>query len=71
VDYRLGTGGDGIAVIAGLCRQLGRPTPALLLTGDTAPERLQQARDSGLPLLHKPVRPASLRIALRQLLRAA
>jgi len=70
VDYRLAAGADGIAVIAELRRQLGAPTPALLLTGDTAPERLQQARDSGLPLLHKPLRPASLRIALRQLLRA-
>jgi CheY-like chemotaxis protein len=34
--------------------------PALLITGDTAPERLREARASGIPLLHKPVSPDQL-----------
>ncbi|WP_229219133.1 hypothetical protein [Duganella sp. BJB1802] len=34
--------------------------PALLITGDTAPARLREARNSGVPLLHKPVAPAQL-----------
>jgi hypothetical protein len=29
--------------------------PALLISGDTAPERLREAHEAGLPLLHKPV----------------
>ena len=36
-------------------------SPAIILTGDTAPERLRQANDSGHGLLHKPVQPARLR----------
>jgi len=32
---------------------------ALLITGDTAPERLREAQASGMPLLHKSVSPAS------------
>ena len=43
--------------------------PALLITGDTAPDRLREAGSSGLPLLHKPVQPAELRARLEALLR--
>ena len=32
----------------------------MLITGDTAPERLREARAVGVPLLHKPVSPAQL-----------
>jgi len=28
---------------------------AVLITGDTAPDRLRQAQSAGVPLLHKPV----------------
>ena len=38
--------------------------PALLITGDTSPERLREAQTSGYYLLHKPVHPLQLRIAL-------
>jgi hypothetical protein len=39
---------------------LGESLPALLITGDTAPERLREAQASGIPLLHKPVSPGKL-----------
>jgi len=39
---------------------LGDTLPALLITGDTAPERLREAKASGIPLLHKPVSPSVL-----------
>jgi CheY-like chemotaxis protein len=71
VDYRLGEEADGISAISALREHWQRALPAILVTGDTAPERLQQARASGLPLLHKPVRPAAIRSLLRQQLRAA
>ncbi|MCF7989858.1 MAG: hybrid sensor histidine kinase/response regulator [Thiohalocapsa sp.] len=67
LDYRLGDGVTGADVLEALQRQRGGPVPALLVTGDTAPDRLQEAQALGLPLLHKPVKPARLRAALRHL----
>jgi signal transduction histidine kinase/ActR/RegA family two-component response regulator len=54
-DYRLAetiTGADAIrAVIA--C--VGRAVPAVIITGDTSPERIREAQASGFTLLHKPL----------------
>lgn len=46
--------------IAAVRAALGFDVPALLITGDTAPERLREAEASGVALLHKPVAPADL-----------
>jgi signal transduction histidine kinase/CheY-like chemotaxis protein len=54
VDFRLAGGEDGIATITSL-RQRFPDLPAMLISGDVAPERLRQAHESGLILLHKPV----------------
>jgi CheY-like chemotaxis protein len=35
--------------------------PAILITADRSPEVRDQARTAGIHLLHKPVKPASLR----------
>jgi hypothetical protein len=43
--------------------------PALLVSGDTAPERLRQAQASGIPLLHKPVSRDKLKQEMTALLR--
>ena len=43
--------------------------PAFLISGDTAPERLQEASASGYDLLHKPVLPITLRATVNQLLK--
>ena len=40
--------------------------PAFLISGDTAPERLRDASESALHLLHKPVPPMRLRAMLNQ-----
>lgn len=59
-DYRLKelrTGGEAIVALRNL---LGNSMPAILITGDTAPERLREARASGVLLLHKPVSPSQL-----------
>lgn len=67
-DYRLPNGETGVDVIARLCAAAGREIPVALITGDTAPERLREARQAGHVLLHKPVHPAKLRALLEQLL---
>ena len=67
-DFRLPGNRNGLDIIAGLRRHYGEDFPALLLSGDTGPETLRSATDQGVPLLHKPVRPAKLRAALAHLL---
>ena len=59
-DYRLREQRTGAEAIAALRALLGNTLPALLITGDTAPERLREAQASGIPLLHKPVSPSQL-----------
>jgi signal transduction histidine kinase len=59
-DYRLREQHSGLEAIAALRELLGNTLPALLITGDTLPERLLEAQASGLLLLHKPVSPSQL-----------
>jgi len=68
VDYRLEGRFSGLEAVAILQKDLRRYVPALVITGDTAPDRLREAEASGYPLLHKPVQPAKLRSALHHLL---
>jgi CheY-like chemotaxis protein len=68
VDYRLQGQFSGLEAVAILQKVLRRYVPALVITGDTAPDRLREAEASGYPLLHKPVHPAKLRSALHHLL---
>ena len=67
-DYRLRDGANGIAVIDSLRSAYGEAIPAMLITGDTAPARLAEAKASGLPLLHKPVSNGKLRAAIVHLI---
>ena len=60
-DYRLGDGIDGIATIARLQSEYNDDLPAILITGDTGPDRLAEAVASRLPLIHKPVEHGRLR----------
>lgn len=59
-DYRLREQRTGVEAIAALRQLTGEALPALLITGDTAPDRLREAQASGIPLLHKPVSPSQL-----------
>jgi CheY-like chemotaxis protein len=67
-DYRLGSGENGLAVINTLRSEFNEDIPALLVTGDTGPERLREIEASGMSVLHKPVQEKTLRDALGQLL---
>ncbi len=67
-DYRLRNGTTGGQAIRQLRGRLGAEFPAIILTGDTAPERLRMAKANGHGLLHKPVQPAALRAAIDEAL---
>ncbi|MGC4396337.1 PAS domain-containing hybrid sensor histidine kinase/response regulator [Hydrogenophaga sp. T2] len=54
-DYRLGGNTTAVQAIAAVHACLGRTVPTFILTGDTSPQRIQEASELGFPLLHKPV----------------
>lgn len=66
-DYRLPDGVNGMDAIAQIRVAAGSDIAACLISGDTDPGLMLAARDAGLTLLHKPVRPAKLRSFLRRL----
>lgn len=63
-DYRLAHGTTGGQVIARIRLRLKAAIPAIIVTGDTAPERLRQAQANGHGLLHKPVQAETLLAAI-------
>ena len=68
-DYRLRENENGIHVIERLRSEYNDDEiPSMLITGDTAPDRLKEAQESGLLLLHKPVSDGRLRAAIAHLL---
>jgi CheY-like chemotaxis protein len=67
VDYRLQGKQSGVDAIKTIRRYFKRDIPALIITGDTAPERIIEAKATGLPLLHKPVDPNALKRFLIQI----
>ncbi len=60
-DYRLREGKSGVDAVRSINAHAGKDIPAILVTGDIAPERLREAKESGYRLLYKPVSAASLR----------
>lgn len=68
-DYRLKDGENGIDVVARLREEFNAQVPALLITGDTGPEQLREAEESGLHVLHKPLNPSRLRSLIANLRR--
>jgi len=60
-DYRLRDGETGGDVIQSVRDSLQQTIPAIILTGDIAPERLQDIKALGYPMLHKPCEPEALR----------
>lgn len=68
-DYRLRDEENGIEVARMLQAECNERIPAILITGDTAEDRLVEAQASGLLLLHKPVHNSKLRAAIVNLMR--
>jgi CheY-like chemotaxis protein/anti-sigma regulatory factor (Ser/Thr protein kinase) len=61
VDFQLGRGLDGLALLEALAPHLPPALPAAILTASRSPDVLDRVRAAGVPLLPKPVRPAALR----------
>lgn len=70
-DLRLRDGCTGVEAIDGLQTQFAATIPGILVTGETLPEQLTLARDSGYELLQKPVQPIRLRLVMQQQLSEA
>jgi CheY-like chemotaxis protein len=66
-DYRLRDNEIGSTVIERLRNEYNEAIPGMLITGDTAPDRIKEAQASGYLLLHKPVSNAALRAAIVRL----
>jgi signal transduction histidine kinase/CheY-like chemotaxis protein len=60
-DLRLRGGRDGLSEVSRLRVAWGSELPALIVSGDSAPERVRLMQVSGLPWLAKPVAAARLR----------
>jgi signal transduction histidine kinase/ActR/RegA family two-component response regulator len=69
-DLRLSDDASGVDAVRWLRRVLGRPTPALIVSGDLGEEAHREAHDAGLPLLAKPLVADALALAVRRALAA-
>jgi len=66
-DYRLQNNKNGIMAINAVKRFLNNEQlAAIIISGDTEPARLKEVAKSGYVLLHKPVRPAQLRMVIQR-----
>lgn len=66
-DLGLEHGAGGLEAIEALREEFNSDLPALLVTGNTAPERLREARAAGHALLHKSVDPDRLKATIERL----
>lgn len=67
-DYRLQGHQTGLEVVTGVTQRIGYQVRCILITGDTGSDTINKARAAGVPMLHKPVRPAKMRAVLQRLL---
>lgn len=67
VDYGLVDGSTGLDAVALFNARFDRKLPAIIVTGDTTPERIRQAFGLGHVLLHKPVDPHRLRACMESI----
>jgi two-component system, sensor histidine kinase len=68
-DFHLSDQRTGIEALEQLRAAFSAPIPGFLVSGDISPALLQEARDGGYHLLHKPVDPMPLRTMLNRLLK--
>lgn len=65
-DYRLRDGENGVDAAESVLQHINCQLPILIVTGDTAPERIREATKRGHEILHKPVSPDDLRKVLHR-----
>lgn len=68
-DLRLRKNETGLQAVKEIRKAVAAPVPAIIITGDTDPERIRQAADSDCTLMHKPVKPEILRTAICGIIR--
>ncbi|MFK7857418.1 MAG: hybrid sensor histidine kinase/response regulator [Granulosicoccus sp.] len=68
-DYRLADNLNGVDAVEAIRESCELSIPAIVVTGDTSPERLKQVKETGLQLLHKPVRPDELHDVMERILK--
>jgi two-component system, sensor histidine kinase len=66
-DLRLRDGDDGLRAIERIRQACGFAVPAVLVTGDTAPDQVLRVHESGHIVLDKPVQPKELLTVLKKL----
>jgi len=67
-DFRLRDNLNGIEAISQVSEEFNQDIKAILVTGDTSPDRLKLAQSASLPILHKPVSPKALNAIIDTLL---
>ena len=67
LDLRLRDGEDGLRAIEQIRQVCGFAVPAVLVTGDTAPDQVLRVHESGHIVLYKPVQPKELLTVLKKL----
>lgn len=70
-DYHLDNDQNGVDAVARINARRASPIPAMLITANYSNELKQQIRERGHTLMHKPVRPMKLKIAMSHLLGGA
>lgn len=70
-DHRLAGPINGLELVYAVARQLNRPIPALLITGDTEDLTLQRLSEPHIEVLYKPVKPNVLIATINRLLSLA
>lgn len=70
-DYRLLNNTTGVEAIKQIISKLGYPLEAIIISGDTAPERINEIESNGLRVIHKPIKPAKLRVIITRLMKSA
>jgi DNA-binding response OmpR family regulator len=59
-DWRLRGQENGVDAVRAVRAVAGDATPAVLITGETSPDLIKLAHESGLVVLHKPLQPRQL-----------
>lgn len=67
-DYHLEDGKNGLDVISAVRRHHNRPTPCILVSGDTKQSVVEAVKANGYTLLQKPVKPGKLKSLMMHLL---
>ncbi len=68
-DYRLRENTTGVDAMGAFTNVVDYQVAKVLITGDTAPDRMQEIIAHGIPVLHKPIKSPQLKTALGSMLR--